>query len=119
MLNWLTCKQKVASILFAINWLRSTLLETQYDEHVFCSVDQLDKVKWQLEQERGQTFEQATKELKNVKMEVEANRSALQTRQKQVEAVVMEVLFTVLVLPLTLARVVVLVLSLLLHLSGR
>ncbi|XP_027106414.2 kinetochore protein NUF2 homolog [Coffea arabica] len=53
-------------------------------------VDQLDKVKWQLEQERGQTFEQATKELKNVKMEVEANRSALQTRQKQVEAVVME-----------------------------
>ncbi|KAL3515627.1 hypothetical protein ACH5RR_022529 [Cinchona calisaya] len=53
-------------------------------------VDQLDKIKRQLEQERDQTCEQANKELKNVKMEVEAKRSGLQTRQKQVEAVVTE-----------------------------
>ena len=61
-----------------------------------CLADQLDELKKQLEYERVQNREQVNKELSNVKLQVEETRSGLQARQNQVEAVVMEVLFMVL-----------------------
>ncbi|GKV51748.1 hypothetical protein SLEP1_g58373 [Rubroshorea leprosula] len=54
-------------------------------------VEQLDKLRSQLEKERDLKFEESTKEFNNVKMEVESKRRNLEARQKKVEDVVAEV----------------------------
>ncbi|KAA8545519.1 hypothetical protein F0562_020303 [Nyssa sinensis] len=53
--------------------------------------DQLDELKKQLEKERDLKCEEATKELNNVKLELELKRRDLEARQKKIEAVVAEV----------------------------
>ncbi|XAR49393.1 hypothetical protein NMG60_11032579 [Bertholletia excelsa] len=54
-------------------------------------VEQLDEVRKHLEKERDLRCEEATKELNNVKLEVESKRRDLELRQTKVEAVVAEV----------------------------
>lgn len=61
-------------------------------------MDQLDELKRQSQRERDLHCEEASKELNNVKLEMEAKRNDLMARQKQVEAVVTEVLFLVSIL---------------------
>lgn len=53
-------------------------------------VDQLLEMKRNVEKECAHAREEATKELNNVRSEVESKRRALQMRQKQVEAVIAE-----------------------------
>jgi kinetochore protein Nuf2 len=52
----------------------------------------LDELRKQLEKERDLKCEEANKEFNNVKLEVESRRHDLEARQKNVEAVVLEVL---------------------------
>uniref|UniRef100_A0A5B7BJZ6 Putative kinetochore protein NUF2 n=1 Tax=Davidia involucrata TaxID=16924 RepID=A0A5B7BJZ6_DAVIN len=52
--------------------------------------DQLDVLKKQLERERDLKYEEATKELNNVKLELELKRHDLEARPKKIEAVVAE-----------------------------
>ncbi|GLT42767.1 hypothetical protein SLA2020_167510 [Shorea laevis] len=54
-------------------------------------VEQLDKLRGQLEKERDLKFEESTKEFNNVKMQMESRRRNLEARQKKVEDVVAEV----------------------------
>ncbi|PQQ11842.1 kinetochore protein Nuf2 [Prunus yedoensis var. nudiflora] len=54
-------------------------------------VEQLNELKKQLEKERDLKFEEASKELNNVKLEVESRRRDMEARQKDVEAAVAEV----------------------------
>lgn len=56
-------------------------------------MEQLEESKRQLVKERDLKYEEADKELKQVKLEVESKRSNLEARQKIVEAIVAEVLF--------------------------
>lgn len=53
-------------------------------------VDQSKENKRQLEKERALNHEEVGKELSNVKLEVESNRRALESRQRQVELMVAE-----------------------------
>lgn len=64
--------------------LEAKLIEQQ------AKADQLDELKRQLQRERDLHCEEATKELNNVKFEMDAKRNSLMARQKQVEAVVTE-----------------------------
>ncbi|KAM1392482.1 hypothetical protein ACFX2I_020053 [Malus domestica] len=54
-------------------------------------VEQLNELKKQLERERDLKFEDASKDLNNVELEVESRRRDLEARQKAVEAAVEEV----------------------------
>ncbi|CAL5434484.1 unnamed protein product [Camellia sinensis] len=54
-------------------------------------VEQLDEIRKQLEKERDFRCEEATKELNNVKLEVESMRCDLESRQAKIAAVVAEV----------------------------
>ncbi|KAI7992511.1 hypothetical protein LOK49_LG12G00194 [Camellia lanceoleosa] len=54
-------------------------------------VEQLDEIRKQLEKERDFRCEEATKELNNVKLEVESMRRDLESRQAKIAAVVAEV----------------------------
>ncbi|KAM2274940.1 hypothetical protein ACFX1S_044684 [Malus domestica] len=54
-------------------------------------VEQLNELKKQLERERDLKFEEASKDLNNVELEVESRRRDLEARQKAVEAAVEEV----------------------------
>lgn len=56
-----------------------------------CPADQLKEFKRQLEKESSLRMEDATKELNNVKLEVESKKHTLDQRQRQVESVVAEV----------------------------
>lgn len=55
-------------------------------------MDQLNELKKQIEKERDFKCQEATKEFDNVKLEVESRRCDLEARQKNVEAVVSEVI---------------------------
>lgn len=50
-------------------------------------------LKKKLEKERDLKFEEATKEVNTVKLEVESRRGLLEARQKDVEAAVAEVFY--------------------------
>ncbi|CAB4267797.1 unnamed protein product [Prunus armeniaca] len=54
-------------------------------------VEQFNELKKQLEKERDLKFEEASKELNNVKLEVESRRRDMEARQRDVEAAVAEV----------------------------
>lgn len=53
----------------------------------------MDEMRKQVEKECALSREEAAKELNNVKTEVESTRCGLELRQRQVEAVITEVLF--------------------------
>ncbi|KAH7834935.1 hypothetical protein Vadar_021089 [Vaccinium darrowii] len=53
-------------------------------------VEQLDEIRKQLEKERDLRYEEATKELNIVKLEVESKRRDLESRQTKIQAVVAE-----------------------------
>lgn len=53
-------------------------------------VDQLEELRKQLEKERDLSREEATKELNNVKLQVESSRCGLESRQRNIEAMVAE-----------------------------
>lgn len=55
---------------------------------------QLEDLRRQTEKEREVKCEEAAKELNNVRLEVESMKLDLEQRQKNVEAVLMEVLFS-------------------------
>lgn len=59
---------------------------------MYYPVDQLEELRKQLEKERNLSFEEANKELKNVKLEVESKRHGLEARQNDLEGVLAEVL---------------------------
>lgn len=54
-------------------------------------MEQLDEIRKQLEKERDLRYEEATKELNIVKLEVESKRRDLESRQTKIQAVVAEV----------------------------
>ncbi|ONI36128.1 hypothetical protein PRUPE_1G570900 [Prunus persica] len=54
-------------------------------------VEQFNELKKQLEKDRDLKFEEASKELNNVKLEVESRRRDMEARQRDVEAAVAEV----------------------------
>ena len=53
---------------------------------------ELNDLKTKLEKERSLKFEEASKELGNVKLELESKRCVLEARRKNVEAALAEVL---------------------------
>ncbi|KAF3622849.1 hypothetical protein FXO38_31068 [Capsicum annuum] len=53
--------------------------------------DQLEELSKQLGKERGFSYEEAAKELKNVKLEVESKRRGFEARKNNVEGVLSEV----------------------------
>lgn len=57
------------------------------------SVKDFNDLKKKLEKERDLKFEEATKEVNTVKLEVESRRGLLEARQKDVEAAVAEVFY--------------------------
>ena len=57
----------------------------------FFSVDQLEESLKQLEKEKDLKFEEASKELNNVRAQVEYNRRGLEQREMNAEALVSEV----------------------------
>lgn len=52
----------------------------------------MEELRKQLEKERNLSYEEAAKELKNVKLEVESKRHGLEARQNDLEGVLAEVL---------------------------
>lgn len=56
-------------------------------------MEQFNELKKQLEKDRDLKFEEASKELNNVKLEVESRRRDMEARQRDVEAAVAEVLY--------------------------
>lgn len=58
---------------------------------IWSTIDQLDELKRQLEKERELNCEAASKELTNVKHEVESRKHGNESRQRNVEALLTEV----------------------------
>lgn len=75
-------------------WSQNLLWGLKLSFPLLSPAEQLDELKKQLERERNLKFEEATKELDNVKLDVESRRRDLEARQRKVEAVVAEVLST-------------------------
>ncbi|XP_031265907.1 kinetochore protein NUF2 homolog [Pistacia vera] len=78
-------KTKFSDDIVSDKSLEAKLVERQ------SKAEQLDELKKQFEKERNLKFQEATKELENVKVEVESRRRDLEARQRKVEAVVAEV----------------------------
>lgn len=74
------------------------LPDTLCMEHKYFLADQLGEMRKQLEKEVGRNCEEATRELNNVKSEMESKRRDLGTRQRNVEPVLVEVLLLLLLL---------------------
>ncbi|KAG8368780.1 hypothetical protein BUALT_Bualt15G0082300 [Buddleja alternifolia] len=77
-------KSKLSDEGILIKSLEVKLVELQ------SKADQLKEFKRQLEKERSLNREEASKELNNVKLEVESKRRGLETRHRQVESLVAE-----------------------------
>ncbi|GFP99199.1 probable kinetochore protein nuf2 [Phtheirospermum japonicum] len=77
-------KSKLSDDSVLIKSLEAKLVELQ------SKAEQLKEFKKQLEKERALSHEEVDKELKNVKLEVNTKRNALESRQRQVESMVAE-----------------------------
>ncbi|KAK4343291.1 hypothetical protein RND71_036385 [Anisodus tanguticus] len=78
-------KQKLSDEEVLEKSLEAKLVERQG------KADQLEELRKQLEKERDLSYEEAAKELKNVKLEVESKRHGLDARQTDLEGVLAEV----------------------------
>ncbi|XP_021283498.1 probable kinetochore protein NUF2 [Herrania umbratica] len=83
--EWKGLKAKLSDDAVLDKSLEAKLIERQG------KVEQLEELQRQLQKERGLKFQESTKHLNDVKLEVESRRCDLEARQKKVEDVVAEV----------------------------
>ncbi|KAK6243680.1 hypothetical protein QUC31_010089 [Theobroma cacao] len=90
--EWKGLKAKLSDDAVLDKSLEAKLIERQgKGSFILSPVEQLDELQRQLQKERDLKFEESTKHLNDVKLEVESRRRDLEARQRKVEDVVAEV----------------------------